>query len=122
MLLNCLCVGIGRAIGSVCRYLLGLLPVRPAGGFPLITLGINVLGAFCIGLLMALAGRHTGWDPRLLLLLKVGVCGGFTTFSTFCSKSVQLLQNGRPGLTALYVVLSVLLGGAAVLAGQALVK
>lgn len=41
MLLNCLCVGIGGAIGSVCRYLLGLLPVRPAGGFPLITLGIN---------------------------------------------------------------------------------
>lgn len=122
MLLNCLYVGIGGAIGSVCRYLLGLLPVRPAGGFPLITLGINVLGAFCIGLLMALAGRHTGWDPRLLLLLKVGVCGGFTTFSTFCSESVQLLQNGRPGLTALYVVLSVLLGGAAVLAGQALVK
>lgn len=122
MLLNCLCVGIGGAIGSVRRYLLGLLPVRPAGGFPLITLGINVLGAFCIGLLMALAGRHTGWDPRLLLLLKVGVCGGFTTFSTFCSESVRLLQNGRPGLAALYVVLSVLLGGAAVLAGQALVK
>lgn len=122
MLLNCLCVGIDGAIGSVCRYLLGLLPVRPAGGFPLITLGINVLGAFCIGLLMALAGRHTGWDPRLLLLLKVGVCGGFTTFSTFYSESVQLLQNGRPGLAALYVVLSVLLGGAAVLAGQALVK
>lgn len=122
MLLNCLCVGIGGAIGSVCRYLLGLLPARPAGGFPLITLGINVLGAFCIGLLMALAGRHTGWDPRLLLLLKVGVCGGFTTFSTFYSESVQLLQNGRPGLAALYVVLSVLLGGAAVLAGQALVK
>lgn len=121
MLLNCLCVGIDGAIGSVCRYLLGLLPVRPAGGFPLITLGINVLGAFCIGLLMALAGRHTGWDPRLLLL-KVGVCGGFTTFSTFCSESVQLLQNGRPGLAALYVVLSVLLDGAAVLAGQALVK
>lgn len=122
MLLNCLCVGIGGAIGSVCRYLLGLLPVRPAGGFPLITLGINVLGAFCIGLLMALAGRHTGWDPRLLLLLKVGVCGGFTPFSTFCSESVQLLQNGRPGLATLYVVLSVLLGGAAVLAEQALVK
>ena len=70
---------------------------------------------------MALAGRHTGWDPRLLLL-KVGVCGGFTTFSIFCSESVQLLQNGRPGLAALYVVLSVLLGGTAVLAGQALVK
>ena len=122
MALNCLCVGIGGAIGSVCRYLLGLLPLRPAVGFPLTTLGINVLGAFCIGLLTALAGRHTGWDPRLLLLLKVGVCGGFTTFSTFCSESVQLLQSGRPGLAALYMALSVLLGGAAVFAGQALVR
>ena len=96
MLLNCLCVGIGGAIGSVRRYLLGLLPVRPAGGFPLITLGINVLGAFCIGLLMALAGRHTGWDPRLLLLLKVGVCGGFTTFSTLCSESCGFSRMGGP--------------------------
>ena len=87
----------------------------------LLELLIFAVLAFCIGLLVALAGRHTGWDPQLLLL-KVGVCGGFTTFSTFCSESVQLLQNGRPGLAALYVVLSVLLGGAAVLAGQALVK
>ena len=122
MALNCLFVALGGAVGSVCRYLLGLLPLRPAGGFPLITLGINVLGAFCIGLLASLAGRHAGWDPRLLLLLKVGVCGGFTTFSTFCSESVQLIQSGRPGLAALYAVLSILLGGAAVFAGQALVK
>ena len=84
--------------------------------------GINVLGAFCIGVLAALAGRHTGWDPRVMLLLKVGVCGGFTTFSTFCSESVQLVQSGRPGLAAVYVALSAALGLAAVFAGQALVK
>ena len=122
MVLNCLCVAAGGAVGSVCRYLLGLLPLRQSGGFPFHTLGINVLGAFCIGVLAALAGKHTGWDPRLMLLLKVGVCGGFTTFSTFCSESVQLVQNGRPGLAALYAVLSVALGLAAVLAGQTLVK
>lgn len=122
MILNCLCVAAGGAVGSVCRYLLGLLPLRQGSGFPFHTLGINVLGAFCIGVLAALAGRHTGWDPRVMLLLKVGVCGGFTTFSTFCSESVQLVQSGRPGLAAVYVALSAALGLAAVFAGQALVK
>lgn len=62
--------------------LLGKLPVK-AAGFPVITLGINVVGAFCIGLIVAAVGKHSGWDPRLVLFLKVGFCGGFTTFSTF---------------------------------------
>ena len=75
-------VALGGAIGSVSRFLLGKLPVK-AAGFPVITLGINVVGAFCIGLIVAAVGKHSGWDPRLVLFLKVGFCGGFTTFSTF---------------------------------------
>jgi len=122
MLMNCLCVAAGGAAGSVCRYLLGLLPIRSTGGFPFITLGINVLGAFCIGLLAALAAKHAGIDPRLMLLLKVGLCGGFTTFSTFCSESVWLLQNGKLLSALLYILLSIVLGIAAVFFGQAAVK
>ena len=49
-LLDCLFVALGGAVGSVSRYLLGKLPAR-AAGFPVITLGINVIGAFCIGLI-----------------------------------------------------------------------
>ena len=118
MWINCLFVALGGAVGSVSRYLLGLLPVKAAAGFPLTTLVINVTGAFLIGFLTALAGKHTGFDPRLMLLLKVGLCGGFTTFSTFCNETVQLMQGGRTALAALYVVLSLALGAGAVFAGQ----
>ena len=90
-LLDCLFVALGGAIGSVSRFLLGKLPVK-AAGFPVITLGINVVGAFCIGLIVAAVGKHSGWDPRLVLFLKVGFCGGFTTFSTFSLETAQLLR------------------------------
>lgn len=116
-LLDCLFVALGGAIGSVVRYLLGRLPVK-TGDFPVITLGINVIGAFCIGLIVAAVGKHSGWDPRLVLFLKVGFCGGFTTFSTFSLETVQLLQNGKTAQAVLYVAASVILGIAAVFAAQ----
>lgn len=115
--LDCLFVALGGAVGSVSRYLLGKLPVRTAG-FPVITLGINVIGAFLIGLIVAAVGKHSGWDPRLVLFLKVGFCGGFTTFSTFSLETVQLFQSGRTGLGLLYAAASVVLGIAAVFAAQ----
>ncbi len=116
MLLDCLFVALGGAVGSVSRYLLGKLPVT--AGFPVITLGINVAGAFCIGLIMAAAGKHGGWDPHLVLLLKVGFCGGFTTFSTFSLETVQLLQSGKTAQAVLYAAVSVALGITAVFAAQ----
>lgn len=118
--MNCLLVGLGGALGAVCRYLLGRLPVKPASGFPVMTLAINVLGAFALGTLLALAGRKADLDPRLLLFLKVGVCGGFTTFSTFCGEAEQLFSSGRAAAGTVYVVMSVLLGVGAVWAAQLL--
>ena len=118
--MNCLFVGLGGAAGAICRYLLSLLPVKPVSGFPVVTLGINVLGAFALGTLLALAGRDVNLDPRLMLFLKVGVCGGFTTFSTFCGETEQLLAAGHAVTAALYIVLSVLLGVGAVWAAQLL--
>ncbi len=116
-LLNCLFVALGGAVGSVSRYLLGLLPIK-TDGFPVITLGINVVGAFCVGLIVAALGKHSGWDPRLVLFLKVGFCGGFTTFSTFSLETAQLFQSGKTGLGVLYVAASVILGIAAVFTAQ----
>ncbi|MEN6340125.1 MAG: CrcB family protein, partial [Clostridiaceae bacterium] len=81
--LNCISVGAGGLIGSVLRYLVSLLPIRHLSGLPLLTLGVNVLGAFLIGLIVTLAGKNASLDPRTLLFLQVGVCGGFTTFSSF---------------------------------------
>lgn len=72
MLLNCVFVGLGGAAGSICRYLLGLLPLKPASGFPAITLCINIAGAFALGLIGALAGKYAKLNPQRLLFLGDG--------------------------------------------------
>ncbi len=118
--MNCLLVGLGGAVGAVCRYLLTLLPVKPSSGFPVVTFGVNVLGAFALGTLLALAGRNANLDPRLMLFLKVGVCGGFTTFSTVCGETEQLFAAGHTMTGVFYVLLSVLLGVGVVWAAQLL--
>ena len=109
MFLNCLFVGLGGFVGSVLRYLVSLVPLEHESGFPLVTLGINVLGAFLLGLIMTAAGRSSGLDARTLLFLKVGVCGGFTTFSTFALEAHGLLSGGKPLVAMLYMILSVVL-------------
>ena len=121
-ILNCVFVGLGGLVGSVLRYLVSLVPLRHASGFPLVTLGINVLGAFVLGLIMALAGRNAAIDPRALLFLKVGVCGGFTTFSTFALEAHSLLGTGKPLVALLYALLSVVLSVLAVFAAGVVVK
>ena len=104
--LNCVFVGLGGLVGSVLRYLVSLAPLRHESGFPLITLLINVLGAFALGLVLAAAGRSALVDPRAMLFLKVGLCGGFTTFSTFALEAHQLLSGGKPAVALLYMLLS----------------
>ncbi len=122
ILLDCVFVGLGGLVGSVLRYLFSLVPLRHASGFPLVTLGINVLGAFLIGLIMAVAGRHAALSPRVLLFLKVGVCGGFTTFSTFALEAHGLLNGGKPAAALLYALLSVILCVLAIFGANALAK
>ena len=71
------------------------------------TLLINILGAFAIGAITALGAKTAGLDPRLTLLLKTGICGGFTTFSTFSLEALALLEKKAYFLGALYIALSV---------------
>ena len=122
MFLNCVFVGLGGLVGTVLRYLVSLLPMRHESGFPVLTLGINVLGAFLLGLIMAYAGRAPSLDPRALLFLKVGLCGGFTTFSTFALEAHGLLSGGKPVVALLYMVLSVVLCVCAVFGAGALAR
>lgn len=109
MLYNYLAVGAGGAVGAMCRYAISLLPVLQRGPFPLATFLTNLAGAVLIGLVVGASQRWAQLPPALLLFLRVGVCGGFTTFSTFSLESLVLLEDGRPGLFGLYVVLSVAL-------------
>ena len=63
-----------------------------------------------------------GKNPRMVLLLKTGFCGGFTTFSTFAYETGSMMEKGQTGLALLYVVLSAVLGVLAVFAGQLTVR
>ena len=112
-----LLVGAGGALGAVGRYGLSLLPWR--GDFPLPTLLTNLLGAVLIGFIAGLAGRGrlpSGWT----LFWKTGVCGGFTTFSTFSLESFTLLERGKWLLCGGYMFLSVALCLLGVALGQRL--
>jgi CrcB protein len=113
-----LAVAAGGATGSVARYVLGTLLLRVSSGFPVSTLLINVAGSFLIGLLARLfdAPDHL---QVLRVALTVGICGGFTTFSTFSAETVTLLQQGKAGRAALYVTVSLVLGVSATFAGLA---
>lgn len=90
--------------------------------FPVKTFAINIIGAFAIGLLAAIASRHQLTDSRLILMLKVGVCGGFTTFSTFALETTDLVQKGHSGMALAYVLLSVIFGTLAVFISQLLIQ
>ena len=119
---NCLIVGAGGMIGSIGRYLLSLVPLKAQSGFPVNTLLINVIGAFCLGAIVAFSEKNANLNPQLLLFLKIGICGGFTTFSTFSGEAVQLLQNGKFIVALSYMVLSIVLCVSAVIGAQALIK
>lgn len=117
-MLNCLAVGLGGFVGSVLRYLVGKIPIKNPCGFPINTFLINILGSFVIGCIVAVAAKNLSINPRLMLFLKVGVCGGFTTFSTFSLESGELIKSGQILTAAVYAILSFALGVAAVLLGQ----
>ena len=116
MLNVCLVAG-GGALGSCARYLLSLLALRWVGGaLPAGTLIVNVLGCFAAGVVATKVDPH----GALRIFLIPGVLGGFTTFSAFGLETQMLMRDGRPGLAAAYVALSVGLGLCAVLLGHAL--
>ena len=107
----------GGALGSAARYLLSLLALRWVGGsFPAGTLAVNILGCLAAGVVA------TKVDPQgsLRIFLIPGLLGGFTTFSAFGLETQTLIRDGRPGLAAAYVGLSVGAGLGAVLLGHAL--
>ena len=116
--MNILAVGFGGALGAVCRYLLGQVIPKLGSGFPLGTFVVNLIGCFAIGLVVGLAGKHSNIDPRLILFLQTGICGGFTTFSTFSLESLTLIEEGKIAIGILYITLSVLLGLFALLAAR----
>lgn len=121
-MLNCMVVGAGGFIGAVCRYLIGLIPVKEPFSFPVKTFVINIVGSFVIGIIAALSVKSGVLSPRAVLFLKTGLCGGFTTFSTFALETGTLIRGGNTGIAFLYVVLSVIVAVAAVFGSEAVLR
>jgi CrcB protein len=114
-------IAFGSALGGAARYSLGGLIQRIAPGeFPLGTLLINVLGSFLLGFVIRYALETPAVSAEVRAFLTIGVCGGFTTFSTFSYESAMLLERGEWSRLALYAGLSLLLTIGGVLVGGAL--
>ena len=111
-------VALGGAVGAMGRYAIGLLPVKT--GFPILTLLVNMLGATLIGFIAGMASDDREVSPNALLFWKTGVCGGFTTFSTFSLEAFTLFEEKAYLLGGIYVFLSVACCLAGVVLGEKL--
>jgi CrcB protein len=101
-------IALGSAIGGVGRYLLGGVIQRLSGGtFPMGTLIINITGSFLLGLIYRYSADSAAITPEVRAMLTIGVCGGYTTFSSFSYESVRLIEDGQAARALVYVVLSV---------------
>ncbi len=118
-----LLVAAGGAVGSVLRYYVGQWALRLAGpSFPWGTLTVNVVGCFVIGVFAELIARRFEASEELRLLLITGFLGGFTTFSAFSLDAVALFERGAVATSAAYVIASIGLSIAAVIAGLAVMR
>lgn len=112
---------IGSGLGGLARYLVATGVHRMTGSsFPLGTLVVNVTGSFLIGLILRYAVGSPGLSAEARVFLTVGLCGGYTTFSSFSAETLELLRTGAWSSAAVYVVASVLLSLGATAAGFAL--
>lgn len=118
MFKNIMLVGFGSFFGGVVRYLVTrMLSAMVVSPYPFGTFAVNVLGCFFIGFVSALpVGSLLSSNTRLLLT--TGLCGGFTTFSTFMNENATLLKDGMPTTALLYTFASLLVGFLAVIGGQ----
>jgi CrcB protein len=113
-----LLVFLGGGIGAWLRFsCASLLPKPATAGFPLAILLVNVAGCGVLGVLIGHVARTAQPAPNLMAFAGIGICGGFTTFSTFAIDAIELMREGRAAAAFCYVLASVLLGIGAAAAG-----
>lgn len=110
-------VAFGGALGAVFRYAISLIPVK--SDFPILTLLTNVIGAVLIGFIVGIVTARDV-SQNTVLFWKTGVCGGFTTFSTFSLEAYDLIENKSCLAGGSYIVLSVSLCVLGVFTGKKL--
>src|ERR1700733_5753735 len=117
---TCLYVTIGGALGSLARYALSVWALPMSRDLPWGTIGINIAGSYVAGFLATLTlaqGPRPGAE-NLRLLVMIGICGGFTTFSSFSLQTLELILGGAMLRAGANIVLSVVLCVAAVALGH----
>ena len=118
MIKKILLIGLGGFLGSVARYFVSRLNYQiDLFSIPIGTLLVNVAGSFVIGFLMGLSERTPILSYEWRLFLMVGLCGGFTTFSSFSNENLTLMHNGQYHSVFLYTGLSIFFGFLAVYLG-----
>jgi CrcB protein len=118
-----LIIWLGGGIGSVLRYLVQLgISKLVTVTFPAGTFLVNITGCFVIGLLYGLSGRYAALTSEWRLFLITGLCGGYTTFSSFSYESISLFRQGNYTYFILYTVLSVLIGLFSTIGGMNIIK
>ena len=103
--MNFVFVGLGGALGAIGRYAISMIPIKTE--FPFLTLITNILGAVLIGFISGMVSAKQDVSQNAVLFWKTGVCGGFTTFSTFSLEAYELFEKGSTILGLVYAVVSV---------------
>jgi len=110
MFLNAIAVFIGGGIGAVLRFLTSLAYLRFYNfNLPLATLTVNLIGSFLLGLLVAYFEGANDIPENIKCAMTIGLCGGFTTFSTFAFEVFDIFKRGEYFIGILYTILSVFL-------------
>ncbi|MDE5764105.1 MAG: fluoride efflux transporter CrcB [Ruminococcus sp.] len=98
-------VALGGAIGAMGRYAISLIPVKT--DFPVLTLLTNIAGAVIIGFIAGIVSEKNDISANAVLFWKTGICGGFTTFSTFSLEAFTMFENKSFLSGGFYIILSI---------------
>ena len=121
MFKNFLAISSAAIVGANLRYLLSRIAARLLGPvFPYGTLFINIAGSFIVGFFIVWTTERVLIDPRWRLLVVIGFCGSFTTFSSFAFETMAYFEQGQWGLMAVNILSNNLLCLGAALAGMSL--
>tara|TARA_B100001029_G_scaffold94025_1_gene77163 strand:+ start:1157 stop:1531 length:375 start_codon:yes stop_codon:yes gene_type:complete len=122
MLKEIIAVFIGGGIGSVLRFMVNKIEFISENNIPYPTLISNILGCFILGLVLGYFLKNENPNSILFVFLTVGICGGFTTFSSFSYENLELLENGQIFTFLTYMFGSLVVGMISVYSGTYLFK
>jgi fluoride exporter len=123
LLKNFLAVSLAAVVGANLRYVLSRLAARELGlVFPYGTLFINIAGSFIVGLFLIWTSQRVLIDPHWRLVVVIGFCGSFTTFSSYAFETMAYFEHGQWGLMLVNILSNNLLCLAAALAGMAVAR